>query len=98
MSFLSLAYVAQIALFGAAGTMFVKSYFDMQRMRRARGDLADPVRNWRAWRFPHLRAARTKPERAQDRAIAASLLWGCGYLFAALALQGVSLAAQFSGA
>jgi hypothetical protein len=51
-------------------------------MRRARGDLADPVRNWRAWRFPHLRAARTKPERAQDRAIAAAKangkFAGCG--------------------
>lgn len=94
MSFLTLAYVAQIALFGAAGTMFIQSFFRMQARRRARGETGNPAHVWRLWRHPHLRAARTQADRAEDRRIAGQMLWGIAFLGAALGLQAWTLASS----
>lgn len=88
MSLITLAYIAQIALFGAAGTMFIQSFLQMQRQRRERGWAGPPAKSWRMWRHPHLRAgARTPEDKAIDRQIAARMVWGVAFLGAALGLQ-----------
>lgn len=92
MSLITLAYIAQIALFGAAGTMFIQSFLRMQAQRRDRGE-TNPAKSWRLWRHPHLAARRAPGDRAEARRIGVMMLWGVGFLGAALGLQAWTLAA-----
>lgn len=99
MSLLTLAYIAQIALFGAAGTMFIQSFLQIQAQNRAQGLSGSPVKSWRLWRHPHLRAkGRTAEDRAVDRRIATRMAWGVAFLGAALGLQAWTLASAVGGA
>lgn len=99
MSLITLAYVAQIALFGAAGTMFIQSFLRMQAQRRARGWTGSPAKSWKLWRHPHLRAAtRTPDDRAADRQIASRMLWGVAFFGVALGLQAWTLASAVAAA
>jgi hypothetical protein len=97
MSLVTLAWIAQIALFGAAGTMFIQSFLSMQAARRAGGreyqGRGDAVTAWRLWRHPHLAAHTSPADRAEARRIGMMMLWGVAFLGAALGLQAWTLAA-----
>jgi hypothetical protein len=81
-SLLTLGYIAQIALYGAAGTQFIRAHLESRRMLRTRDDLP-PSQRWRLYRFPHLAMRRSPAQSASERRMQVMML--SGFLFLLLA-------------
>ncbi len=78
-----LPFIIQIAFFGAAGTSFIFAHLKNQAARDTAA--GDPVRRWRVFRHPHLRADESVSANALKRAAALQSAWGFVYLGAAMA-------------
>jgi hypothetical protein len=79
---LTLGYIIQIGLYGAAGTQFIRAHLESRRMMRVRDDLPASQR-WKTYRFPHLALKRTPDQRAAEQRMQVMML--SGFLFLLLA-------------
>lgn len=84
-SLLTLGYIAQIALYGAAGTMFLCAHLEGRKMMQARDDLP-PSQRWKTFRFPHLALKRTPAQQAAEKRMQVLMLSGFALLLGALIL------------
>ncbi|MFZ4070392.1 MAG: hypothetical protein ACOYJ6_09850 [Caulobacterales bacterium] len=84
-SLLTIGYFAQIALYGAAGAMFIRAHLEGRKMMQARNDLPAWQR-WKTFRFPHLALKRTPERQAAERRMQVMMLSGFALLLAALIL------------
>jgi hypothetical protein len=76
----ALPFILQMALFGAAGTIFVRSHLRSLNARTEAQREKPPSQRWRTFRHPHLSLYEDAPLTRRLGGIGKQTLWGFAFL------------------
>jgi len=76
----ALPFILQIALFGAAGTIFIRAHLRSTRARLEAKQEKGAADRWRTFRHPHLSLYEDAPLRQRLSEIGKQTLWGFAFL------------------